>query len=356
MNYQGGFETFKEATRYMFQTNLTDILLVLFGLVASVAILVALPYTISRYLTSRSARKEFEVIGKQMGLNEEEIALLYKCASTLEDPNKVFHNKYVFEKCAGKLVKESSDNIPIIVSVRKKLKFEHLPWFLPLATTRDIEVYQTGFISYKGKSYDAAVWEKTEEALKIAILDRVSESPQPGEKVRFSFLREDDGRYYFEAEVLNTYIEGGKVILVIPHTEKLGKVQLRNSVRWKVSILARVLFFNRKVKAEELSLIEELAEESFLEGTIENISTEGVKVCFNRFVSAKEGNSLLLEFEWKGKAFKNILAEIRYISGSTERTCFGLKFLNLKKDYEDTIRKFIIEEQREALKTYKMDR
>jgi hypothetical protein len=131
---------------------LTDILLVLFGFVASVVILVALPYAISRYLASRSARKEFEVIGKQMGLNEEEIALLYKCASTLEEPNK-------------------------------------------------------------GKSYGAAV-----------------------------------------------------------------------------------------------------------------------------------------------EAFKNILAEIRHISGSGNRTCFGLKFLNLKKDYEDTIRRFIIEEQREALKAYKMDR
>lgn len=356
MKYQGGFETFKEATKYMFQTDLTDILLVLFGFVASVVILVVLPYAISKYLASRSARREFEVIGKQMGLNEEEIALLYKCASTLEEPNKVFYSKYVFERCAGKLVKESSDNIPIIVSVRKKLKFEHLPWFLPLATTRDIELYQTGFISYKGKSYGAAVWEKTEEYLKIAILDRTPEFPQPGDRVKFSFLREDDGRYYFEAEVLNTYLEGGKVILVIPHTEKLGKVQLRDSIRWKVSIPARAFFFNRKVKAEELSLIEELPDGSFLEGTIENISTGGVRVCFKRFVSAKEGDSLLLEFEWKGEAFKNILAEIRHITGSTDRTCFGLKFLNLKKDYEDTIRRFIIEEQREALKAYKMYR
>ncbi len=356
MKYQEGFETFKEASRYMFQTDLTDILLVLFGFVASVLVLIVLPYTISRYLASKSARREFEVIGKQMGLNEEEIALLYKCASTLEDPNKVFHSKYVFERCAGKLVKESSDNIPVIVSVRKKLKFEHLPWFLPLATTRDIELYQTGFISYKGKSYGAAVWEKTEEDLKIAILDRTSEFPQPGDRVKFSFLREDDGRYYFEVEVLNTYLEGEKVILVIPHTEKLGKVQLRESIRWKVSTPARAFFFNRKVKAEELYLIEEPPDESFVEGTIENISTGGVMICFKRFVSAKEGDSLLLEFEWKGRLFKNILAEIRHTKSSTDRTCFGLKFLNLKKTHEEAIRRFIAEEQREALKAYKMDR
>jgi hypothetical protein len=84
---------------------LTDILLVLFGFVASVLVLIVLPYTISKYLASRSARRGFEVVGKQMGLSEEEIALLYKCASTLEDPNKVFYSKYIFERCVGKLVK-----------------------------------------------------------------------------------------------------------------------------------------------------------------------------------------------------------------------------------------------------------
>jgi hypothetical protein len=166
LNYQGGFETFKEATKYMFQTDLTDIMLVLFGFVASVVVLVVLPYTVSKYLASRSVRREFEVVGKQMGLNEEEIALLYKCASTLKEQNRVFYSKYVFERCVGKIVKERSDNIPIIVSIRKKLKFENLPWFLPLATTRDIEVYQTGFVSYKGKSYGAAVWEKNRRGSK----------------------------------------------------------------------------------------------------------------------------------------------------------------------------------------------
>jgi c-di-GMP-binding flagellar brake protein YcgR len=65
---------------------------------------------------------------------------------------------------------------------------------------------------------------------------------------------------------------------------------------------------------------------------------------------------LLLEFEWRGQLFKDILAEIRHITGSTDRTCFGLKFLALKKAYEDTIRKLIIEEQREALRAYKMGR
>ncbi len=354
MRSQGGFETFKEATRYMFQPNLGDILVFIFGFIASVLILIFLPYAISRYLASRYVKREFEVVGKQMGLNDEEISVLYRCASALREPNKVFHSKYVFERCASMLAKENLDNIPIVVNLRKKLNFEHLPWFLPLATTKDIEVYQTGFISYEEKAYNSAVWEKSESELKIAILDRISESPQPGDRVKFSFVREGDGRYYFEGEVLNAYIEGGKVILVLPHTEKLGKIQLRESIRWKVSIPARVFFFNRKVLPEEFAFMERPADELFIEGTIKDISTGGVRVCFERFVEAKEGDSLLLEFEWKGQSFGEVFAEIRNILSSTNRTCFGVMFLGLKKTYEETIRKLIIEEQREAIKAYKI--
>jgi hypothetical protein len=199
-------------------------LFVFFGLVVGVGVPVGVFYAITR----RPVKKEFEAIGKHLGLNKEEIALLYRCARTLENPEEVFHNRCMFERCAGRLVKENVENIPIIVSIREKLRFR---CHLPLDTTKDIELYQTGFVVYKGKMHDAVVLEKTEEELKIAILDRVSEVPQPGEQVKFSFFREDDGRYYFEAEVLNTYIECGKVILTVSHTEELGKIQPKKNFR-----------------------------------------------------------------------------------------------------------------------------
>jgi len=354
MNYQGRFETFKEATKYMFEPSLQDIIISLFGLFASISVLILLPYFISKYIKSNMLKREFKVVGESFGLEEEEINVLYECARNLSEPSKLFHSKYVFEKCAGKLIKKNSENIPIIVSVRKKLKFEHLPWFLPLSTTRDIELYQTGFISYKGNSYSAAVWEKTEKELHIAILDRLEDIPEVGKKISFSFLREDDGRYYFQEEVLNTYLEGSKIVLVLPHTEKLGKIQLRESVRWKVSIPARVFFFGRVVTPEELSLMENIPNEAFVEGTIEDISVGGLKVCLKGPFELREGESLLIEFEWKNNYFDRILSEIINIRSLTEKTCIGVKFLNLKKSQEETIRKLILEEQREVLRSYKM--
>jgi len=354
MNYQGGFETFKEATRYMFQPSLQDTFLAFFGLFVSVFVLIALPYLVSKYTKERTAKREFEIIGRSIGLDEKEINLLYRCAHDLDDPSKLFHSKYVFEKCAGKLAKMDLDNVPIIVSARKKLKFDHLPWFLPLSTTRDIDLYQAGFISYKEKSYSSVVWEKTEKELHIAVLDRMEEVPKVGEKVRFSFSREDNGRYHFQEEIIDTYLDGNKVVLVLPHTEKLGKIQLRECVRWKVSIPAHVFFFKKAITPEEFLLMEEIPSEDFIEGTIEDISTGGVRIRFKEFVELKEGESLLIEFEWKGVNFGRILSEVRNINASAEKTCVGVKFLNLKKQHEETIRNFILEEQRETLKTYKI--
>ena len=354
MNYQGRFETFKESTKYMFQPDLQDVLFVFFGLIASVFVLIVLPYFVSKYIKGGTAKRGFEIVGKSMGLDNREINLLYKCAKDLDDPNKLFHSKYAFEKCAGKLVKMDSENIPIVVSARKKLRFDHLPWFLPLSTTKDIDLYQTGFISYKEKSYSSALWETTEQDLHIAVLDRMEDIPKVGERIKFSFFREDDGRYNFTEEIIDTYFDGNRVVLVLPHAEKLSRMPLREFIRWKISVPARVFFFKRAVSLEELQSMEEIPKEDFLQGTVKDISVGGLKVCVKGSVEVKEGESLLVEFEWKNFNFGRILSEVRNVKSSAEGTCVGVKFLNLKEEHEETITKFILEEQRETLKAYKI--
>ena len=68
MNYQGRFETFKESTKCMFQPTLQDILFVFFGLIASVFVLIVLPYFVSKYIKGETAKREFEIVSKSMGL------------------------------------------------------------------------------------------------------------------------------------------------------------------------------------------------------------------------------------------------------------------------------------------------
>lgn len=341
MNYQGGFETFREATRYMFEApSLYDVLFIILGFSFAILFLIVLPYVWSRYKAKIHLKEEFIKVGKSFDLTDSEISLLWKGARLLKEPLKVFQNKAAFEKCIGKLVREGDAQTEVISQIRRKLSFEKIPWFLPLTTTRDIELYQTGFITYGNNAYSSAVWDKDEQELHIALLDSLTEIPKQGDKVKFSFLREDDGRYYFQAEVLRVYKDGIKTVLVLPHTEALSRIQLRESLRWKVKIPANVSIFHEGF-------------EYTVEGVIEDISPKGVKVCLPGIVEVRVEDRLLVSFELKNISIE-ALGTVKHIRIISNKTCLGLNFLGLSSDMEDYIRRFIIEQQREALKLYKL--
>ncbi|MCX8163856.1 MAG: PilZ domain-containing protein [Aquificaceae bacterium] len=348
MNYQGGLETFREATRYMFKTpSLSDVLFVLFGFSLAVGLLILLPYWWSRYKAKMDLKRDFFNMGKAFGLLESEIALLWKCASIAKEPVKILQAKVVFEKCINKLVREDISKIDVIAQIRKKLRYDTLPWFLPLSSTRDIDLYQTGFVTFESSAYGSAVWDKNELELHIALLDTPMQNIKPGDKVKFSFLREGDGRYYFQGEVLRTYRDGTKLVLVLYHTEQLSKIQLRESLRWRVKIPAKIYIYSDMTQA----LLEE--PKSVMEATIEDISTQGVRVCFYSYVEVKPEAKVFIHFELRSYSIK-VNGTVKNIRSGTEKTCLGVKFDNITKAEEDYIRKFIIEEQRELLKAYKI--
>jgi c-di-GMP-binding flagellar brake protein YcgR len=347
MEYQGGFETFKEATKYMFKTpSLEDFLLVFGGFFIAIGFLIVLPYLWSRYRAIQNLKEDFFNLGLSVGLDRQELNILWKCASITKEPAKIIHSKAVFERCISKLVKEGFQDFERIGIMRKKLRFDNLPWFLPLSSTRDIDLYQTGFITFEKEAYSSAVWGKNELEIHIALLDTPARIPREGDTVKFSFLREGDGRYYFQGKVLRVYRDGTKYVLVLEHTDNLSKIQLRDSLRWKVKLPAKVHIFKEKV----FTLIEE--PEELIPATIEDISTQGVRVCFDRLVDIKEEQSLFIWFELKGYEIK-VLGTVKNVRSSTTRVCAGVKFENISKGDEDFIRKFIIEEQREVLRAYK---
>ncbi|MCS6998569.1 MAG: PilZ domain-containing protein [Aquificaceae bacterium] len=348
MNYQRGFETLREATKYMFETpSLSDVLFVLSGFSLAVGLLIALPYWWSKHRAKLERKKEFFTAGKTLGLSEGELSLLWGCARVVKEPIKALQNKAVFEKCVNKLVREDLSRIESISQIRKKLRFDSLPWFLPLTTTKDIDLYQTGFVTFEKLAYSSAVWEKSELELHLALLDLPKEEIKAGSRVKFSFIREGDGRYYFQGEVLRTYQEGSKLILILPHTDQLSKIQLRNSLRWRVKIPAKVY-----IRSDATSSPFEVPENT-LEGIVEDLSTQGVKVCFQSFVEVRVEDKIYIEFQLRAQTIK-VTGSVKNIRGGAEKTCIGVKFINLSKWDEDHIRKFITDEQRELLKAYKM--
>lgn len=347
MNYQGGFETFREATRYMFETpSISDILFVLLGLSFVVVVLIVFPYLLSKYRARADLKKEFFATAKSFGLTEAESALLWRCAGMTKEPFKLLQSKSLFERCTSKIIREDLSKIETLSQIRKKLRFDNLPWFLPLSSTRELDMYQTGFVTIDKNAYSTAVWNKNELELHLALLEDPPKPLKEGDRIKFSFLRESDGRYYIQGEVKRVYKDGTKLIIVLPHTENLSKIQLRETLRWKVKIPAKVFIYHEKhtVPGEPEDMVEAL---------IEDISPKGVRVCLSGGVQAKEEEKIYMKFTLRSQTF-SLMGTIRNTRFGMGKACLGVSFDNLPKSDEDFIRKFILDEQRELLKAYKL--
>lgn len=341
MEAQTGFETFIEATRYLFRGPSPQEILLLLIVLGSLVLIVTLPFFYSRLKEKQRIRENFFRRAKEFDLTEEEANVLWRYVKdTVLNPNLVFENKAVFEKVVDKIVENGNPReIKLISSIRMKLRFSSLPWFIPLTSTRDVEVYQTGILVVENRKVDAYVYDKDEEFLYIALLEPVV--IKVGDRISFFFLRENDARYTFEATVEKVFSEGGRTVIAVRHASELKRIQLRESVRWKVKIPA------------EFTILRESGEEVSAEGQLEDISVKGARVCFEGKVDVKEGDRILLDFTLRDYTFKNLLGTIVHKIVYEKRTCLGVKFEELSRKEEKVIEQFILEEQRKLLKAYK---
>ncbi|RUM30725.1 MAG: hypothetical protein DSY42_04100 [Aquifex sp.] len=342
MDAQAGFDTFIEATRYLSRGPSPQEILILI-VVSSVFIsLVIIPVIYMKLKEKTKVKVFFLSRAKDFDLTLEEAELLWKYLKTFPiNPNLIFENKALFEKVVDKIVKNGDpEEIKLISAIRMKLRYSSLPWFIPLTTTRDIEVYQTGHIVIRNQKVEAYVFDKDEEHIYIALLEPAD--VKVGDKIEFLFLRENDGRYSFEGTVDRIFMEMGRIVLAIKHTDKLNRVQLRQSIRWKVNIPVSFTILTKE------------GEEIKLEGTIEDISLRGARVCYQGNINIKEGQKVILDFILKGYRLSNLLGTVVHRVVYEKRICVGIKFEEISRKEEQIIEQFILDEQRKLLKAYKL--
>ncbi|HID66267.1 MAG TPA: PilZ domain-containing protein [Aquificaceae bacterium] len=340
MDTQSGFDTFIEATRYLFRGPSPQEILILI-LVSSVFIsLIVIPVIYMKIKEKAKAKEFFLSRAKDFDLTLEEAELLWNYLKTFPiNPNLIFENKALFEKVVDKIVKNGDpEEIKLISTIRMKLRFTSLPWFIPLTTTRDIEVYQTGYLATGNQKVEAYVFDKDEEYIYIALLEPTN--VEVGDKIQFLFLRENDGRYSFEGTVDRIFMDIGRIVLVIKHTDKLNRLQLRQSIRWKVKIPVTFTI----LEGEEIKL----------EGTIEDISLRGVRVCYQGNINIKEGQKVILDFILKSYKFENLLGTVVHKAVYEKKICMGVRFEGISRKEEEIIERFILDEQRKLLRAYKI--
>ncbi len=347
MEIQTAWDTLIEASRHFRGPSTQEILLFLV-ILALVLAVITIPYLWSRIAHAREVEKAFFLRGKALGLSDKEVALLWKHMKDYPyDPQMVFDNKPLFEKIVTKIVNEDIEGVNLIPSIRSKLRFDTVPWFIPITNTRDIDLYQTGKLVVDNTYVDAAVWDKTETELHVVVLGPLPRAVHVGERVRFHFIRENEGRYSFESTVIDKYNDGDKVVLVLEHTDQINRIQLRESIRWKVNLPV------------EFALIDDFTEEAMKDitpvlGRIEDISVKGVRICTEEPITPVQGKYVLMNFAIGEHKFENLIGQIVNVISKKSSVCMGIKFLKLSRQEEKIIDKFILDEQRRLIKMYKV--
>ena len=339
-------DSFKEATSK--PLTLENVLLAL-AIFSFIGVVIFGAYFLRGWLLQVRQKQHFINTAKSLGLTEEEAEILWEYAKKLDrDPYLTLEVKPTFEKVIDEYIKNTPNfKEDMIRHMRKVLGFDVVPPFMPLSSTKDIDLYQGGNLTIEKGVYPVALVDKDELYMYWAILD--AKPPiKKGETIKISFLRRDDAIYSFEGTVEDVFEEKGRLVLKIPHTLNLARLQRRKEVRLKVKVPVKVYI---KTKDGELLTYET---------ETEDISATGLKFCVPKsedklLANLKLSEEIELEVDIKGTKVKT-LAVIRNISDKDKYQCYGVEFKELDKKDKAFLNEFIQEKQMELIKQYKQIR
>jgi c-di-GMP-binding flagellar brake protein YcgR len=245
------FDEFSMSIRHSVDKNFSIQAIVIMLVVVIVLVIFVVLYEARRSNKSRQelvdlAWRRFEHLANTLSLSNNNIAILKEILNEadLQDPSSIIKSPNVFEKSLEKFYKNKKiesikdEMLTSIRNLRLALGFLPLSREIAFISTRQfdkgekclIQVPESGF-TIKGMGSVLA----TEE--KHWILAR-PEGPQIQEGIwaRINLTRPGDAEYSFRVQILRDL--NGE--LVLSHTDKLSRVQLRNWVRVDVSIPVEV--------------------------------------------------------------------------------------------------------------------
>jgi c-di-GMP-binding flagellar brake protein YcgR len=275
---------------------------------------------LKEYLKRKNLKSSFFKEALERGLSEKEAQILWEYSLKLgRDPFLTLEFKAPFEKVVDLYLKEDpSPDEKIIQDMRIKLGFDYVPYFVPLVSTKDIELFQPAKLYLPDKSrYDVALFDKDERFMYWAIIEGSAPKELLGQRVTVSFVRKGDGIYKFESVVERTFVDNGKLILQMPHTFELTRYQRREYARIEVELPATVGIYNKVADRVD-----------WVSGEIVDISAGGAKVCISLQDLATElqpSTELILKFELDGRRF-TLKASVVNVYPRRHTTCYGVKF------------------------------
>jgi c-di-GMP-binding flagellar brake protein YcgR len=254
---------------------------------------------------------QFYTKGKESGFSLKEIGLLRRVAvdNKLENPTALFWSiKQLDRSIKATILRFRSEGreqepgpvafVSKLYEFRKRVEFSLPKWKTGLKSTRNIAPNTRLTISLPGAgTYYSTVVENLRRYLAISYPHGPKLPPGfswRGEKINVYFWRVDDAGYFFQAKVLEDYIDKNYPILHIGHSDGLIRSQKRRSVRADVNKQAR-LYPLRNVNQVD----ETFEQNPGLRCRIVNVSEDGAAILIGG--RAKVGLSVKFQFQLGGE-------------------------------------------------------
>lgn len=327
------------------QTNINAIIFLIL-LIILIIITVMVISSTSKKMKKKYKYIEFEKFSKEKELTENQYRILWDYSEKLDrDPFLTLEFKSPFEKVIDLYMKENPNfDEELIKDMRKKLGFDYLPYFVPLTTTKDIELFQGGILRIRDTNMSAkvALYDKDEQYMYWVVLDVGSISISPGDVVKINFVRKSDAAYSVESQVAEVLEENGKYIIKVPHTFEFTRIQRREYPRVECDLDAYV----GKKSGDKME---------WISGKIMDISPSGARICVDpeqkSVLDGKVGSIVFLSFSILEK---DIIQESEIVNIYEKQNiiCYGVKFLGIKESVQRDIFDFVKKQQQHLAKLH----
>lgn len=321
----------------------------IFFVLAFLVIIVILFLILKNLFGENSVKKKFFHLAKSKGLTEEEAEFLYKIALKQKDPTLILKLKPVFEKLIHSYVETHEDvDSEFIKKIREKLGFAKKSKFLPLISTKDIEPLQKGIITILKNmlSIEGILHDKDEKYMywHLSDIDRIHKEFLDSD-VEVTFIRPDDAIYKFESVIEGMYMDKGKVIVKLPHSLNLKRIQRRKHARVSVSISGKLGILKKYDN--------DLEKLHWIDIDILNLSAGGAYICVNnenlKEIKDERAKELSIKFKLENITITSKIKLVREVK-KEDYTCFGVKFVDLSTRYEEIIHDYVRKKQIELRK------
>jgi len=167
------------------EPTVTTVLAFVLLLVSFVLFLVLLGFLRS-YIRAKKMKEYFFREALERGLTEEETGILWDYSLKLgRDPFLSLEFKAPFEKVVDLYLRtDPNPKEELIQEMRVKLGFDYVPYFVPLVSTKDIELFQPARLyTPEGEGFDVSLFDKDERFMYWAVVDERRISNPKGERV-----------------------------------------------------------------------------------------------------------------------------------------------------------------------------